>query len=106
MLLKFAIELMQEERYSTLWLGRRVEDIEKELREKALLKLKENYHLNIEEFNPATLTKTEAYEIIDFLYGTNAISAEAYDELDYAFVNIFTEEILEDGDLLYDPSRI
>lgn len=106
MLLKFAIELMQEERYSTLWLERRVEDIEKELREKALLKLKENYRLNMEEFNPATLTKTKAYEIIDFLYGIDAISAEVYDELDYAFVNIFTEEILEDGDLLNDSRRI
>ena len=100
MLLKFAIELMQEERYSTLWLGRRVEDIEKELREKALLKLKENYRLNMEEFNPTTLTKTKAYEIIDFLYGIDAISAEVYDELDYAFVNIFTEEILKDGDFI------
>lgn len=103
MILKYAIELMQTSNYSTLWLGRSAEDIEKELRLMALSKLRDNYGL---DFDPTTLTKDEAYTMLNFLYGIDAITVEAYDELDYAFTNIFTEEILEDAELLYDPKRV
>lgn len=103
MLLKYAIELMQNQNYIALWLVESAEDIEKKLRLMALSKLKDNYKL---DFDPITLTKDEAYTMLNSLYMRDAITVEVYDELDYAFTNIFAEEILEDAELLYDPKRV
>ena len=47
MLLKYAIELMQNQNYIALWLVESAEDIEKKLRLMALSKLKDNYKLDI-----------------------------------------------------------